>query len=57
MCPGLGVSVLIDGRETSAPNVAPMELIVRTAHGTADVSVDLLDTAVPLRDVIAAVTG
>lgn len=34
-----------------------MELIVRTAHGTADVSVDVHDRDVSLRDVIAAVTG
>ena len=34
-----------------------MELIVRTAHGTADVSIDVHDSDVPLRDVIAAVTG
>jgi hypothetical protein len=34
-----------------------MELIVHTAHGTADVSVDVRDQGVSLRDVIAAVTG
>ncbi len=34
-----------------------MELIVRTAHGTADVSVDVHDRDVSLRDVITAVTG
>jgi|GEM_PF-1660322 len=34
-----------------------MELIVRTAHGIADVSVDVQDSAVSLGDVIAEVTG
>ncbi len=34
-----------------------MELIVRTAHGTADVSIDVHDRDVSLRDLIAAVTG
>lgn len=34
-----------------------MELIVRTAHGTADVSIDVHDRDVSLRDLISAVTG
>jgi hypothetical protein len=34
-----------------------MELIVRTAHGTADVSIDVHDRDVSLHDLIAAVTG
>ncbi len=35
----------------------PMELIVRTAHGTADVSIGVRDRDISLRDLIAAVTG